>query len=111
MKKVININKSTLINSIANNSIDFGHKLKGLYVDVDGNITCIEKSDKGNLMPIITFSGMENYIDDNGWKPENENYDANAVSQNIVSTGECMMAGGSILSEDGTTQEFNFYIQ
>lgn len=106
--KTVTINKQDLITWIESNCTSFGDPFLGLYVDVDGNIDCVEASSSGNLMPILTFAGMGGFQDDNDLHVDDENYDAIGVANYIVDDGECLKWFGSLLSEDGSEIECKF---
>ncbi|MBB1333941.1 hypothetical protein [Pseudoalteromonas sp. SR41-6] len=109
MKKIF-ISKKDLIQAIEDNCSDFGNPFSGLYVDVEGCIACTEKSSSGNSMAILTFSGMGEFVDENGLYADDENYDAAGVAKYIVEEGECLNLSGSLLSDDGSEIEYKFEI-
>lgn len=106
------INKKTLINAIAVSSIEFGHAFKGLYVNVNGCIQITDNVDakSKDLMLLLLFSRMAEYTDDNGWYPNNENYDANAMAAHIVNDRDALLDSGKILKEDGKEVEYSFIL-
>lgn len=108
--KTVTINKQDLITSIESNCTSFGDPFLGLYVDVDGNIDCVELSSSGNSMPILTFAGMGGFQDDNDLHADDENYDAIGVATYIVNDGECLKWSGSLLTDDGSEIEYKFEV-
>jgi len=111
MKTSIIINKKTLLSAIEDNCDAFGDSFSGLYVDVDGNVSCVNKSDSGDLMPILTFSGMGEFIDENGNYPSDEDYDSNSVAAYIVDDGECLNFNGELCDGNGECVEYAFVIE
>lgn len=108
--KTVTVNKQDLITLIESNCKKFGDPYLGLYVDVYGNIDCVEQGSCGNSMPILTFAGMGGFQDDNNLHTDDENYDAPAVAKYIVDDGECLKWSGSLLSDDGSKVEYKFEV-
>lgn len=106
--KVIEINKQDLIKSIAVNCTLFGDPFMGLYVDSDGNIDCVEQSESGDSMPVLTFAGMGGFQDDNGLHTDDEQYDATGVAEYIVESGDCLKFNGTLLNDSGEDVEYKF---
>jgi len=106
------INKKKLINAIAVSSIEFGHPLRGLYVCVNGHIKITDNADAKSqgLMLLLSFIGMEEHCDDNGWYPNNENYDANAMAEYIVNDLNALRDSGKILKDGANEVEYSFIL-
>jgi hypothetical protein len=106
----ITIEKTNLVKAIAANCVSFGDSFKGLYVDVDGNIDCCEKSNSGDAVAILTFSGMGEYLDDNHNYPQDDDFDSKGVAEFIVDDMGCLERNGLMMNDNGSETKCHFEI-
>lgn len=85
----INITKTALIKSIAENTHLFGHPFASLYTDAEGNIQHKYLPEDDQVL-VLKFSGMGDYIDQNQNYPNDPYYDTLEVATYIVEDRECL---------------------
>jgi len=106
--KTITISRTELVEVIYQNTESFGDPFKGVYTDINGHLSVSEAQPE--LMPILSFSGVGEFVDFDGNYPQSENYEAQAVAEYIVDERDCLYEQGFLLQENGNEVEYKFQL-
>jgi hypothetical protein len=111
MSNEIKIDHVALVAIIAENASLFGDAFHGIYADVNGGLDCCEKSNSGDSVAVITFSGMGDFVDDSGRYTHDALYDSKMVAECIVYDAECLERYGIIYNDAGDEIEYSIVVE
>ena len=108
--KIINIEKQELKSFIEKIIPDFGSSDTAIYIQTDGTVDV--RNDGESMIdwyPLLTVSGMGDFVDENNNYPSDDNYDLSGVAEYIISEG-LYDPSITVVNDDGSETDYSIEI-